>query len=355
VVTVRIFRPALVEPKQAIDSTRRSEPYQSEQLDFSSIYLATIGATAIVLIVLFGASLAVINRFGFLPPPQLSNNLCMDEKLAHLREHPIDQPTILTVGSSVAWRSVDSGVVREASDGQGMPLNGAFCGLKMNQTEFTALYLLGHYPSVRFVVLILAPPDLTQCSTANPDVFRPQDVDNFVFRREMAFGFYLKYFDPLTLAKNAMILRSMRNGALPLDAMTMDRYGDAPLDTDMSRNDLVYDGPDPLDPVCLSSLSKFAHDIEAQDRHLIVVMMPLSPVWKASYDPTGEIVQDLTRQIQSAITVADTIFWDANRDFPMDPSAFVDAIHIRWSAAKIVSRARVLATGLGSPGGTLRD
>lgn len=352
---MRFFHAALIEPKQGTDDIRLSKLSQPKELDFSSIYLATVGGTALVLVVLFGIGLAAINRFGFLPPPQLSNNLCMDEKLAHLREHPIDRPTILTVGSSVAWRSIDSAIIREASDGQSMPLNGAFCGLKMNQTAFAADYLLGHYPSVRSVVLIFAPEDMAQCSTTNPDVFQPQDVDNFVFRREMAFGFYLKYFDPLTLAKNALIVRAIRNGTLPLDAMTMNRYGDAPIDTDVSRKDLVYDAFAPPDPVCLSSLRKFARDIKAQGRQLIVVTMPLSPAWKASHDPNGEIMQDLTRQVQMAIAGADAIFWDANHDFPMDPSSFTDAIHIRWSAAKIFSRALVLATGLGSPRDLLHD
>jgi hypothetical protein len=323
----------------------RSAPHQRESWN---VYLATLGGMAIGLVALFWFSLGAINRLGLLPPPQLSNNLCIDQKLAYLRENTIEQPTILTVGSSVAWRSIDNAVFREASDGRNMPLNGAFCGLKMNQTEFTTGYLLSHYPSVHSVVLVLSPLDVTECSTTNARVFDPNDVDNFVFCRGVEFTFYLKYFDPLTLAKNVLILRPMRDGALPLDAMVIDRYGDAPLRTDVSRKDLVYGKLASPDPACLTSLSKLATDIKEQGRRLIVVTMPMSPIWKASFDPSGAVMHGMTRDIHRAVAGTGAIFWDANRDFPMDPGDFTDAIHIRWSAAQVFSRALMLATDLGS-------
>jgi hypothetical protein len=310
------------------------------------LYLATLGGVAIALLALFWLALETLNGLGILPPPQLSNNLCMDQKLAYLRAHDIANPTLLMVGSSVAWRGIDSAIVREASGGKSMPLNGAFCGLKLNQTEFTTAYLLAHYPSVRTVVAVLAPQDLTECSTSNTDVFDPQDVDDFVFRRDMEFGFYLKYFDPLTLLKNAAILRWERSGRFPIETITINRYGDAPIDTDMSRG-LIYGALAPVDPLCLSSLRRLARHTAAQGRNLIVVTMPISPVWKASYDPSGAVIQDLSRHVQIALAGTGATLWDANRDFAMNANGFVDAIHLRWSAAKVFTRAMVSATGLG--------
>jgi hypothetical protein len=347
-MTVRILRTALAQLNKAGGSVRPSMRSASSRRESSGLYLATLGGMAIVFLTAFWLVLAALNGMGLLPPPQLSNNLCIDEKLVYLRARPVEPPTILTVGSSVAWRSIDSTVFREAGDGRNMPLNGAFCGLKMNQTEFATGYLLGHYPSVQSVVLIVSPLDLSECSTTNAHVFDPKDIDGFVFRRDFSFKFYLKYFDPLTLAKNVLILRSMQGGELPLDAMMLDQYGDAPLDTGVSAKDLVYGVLAPLDPVCLSSLSELAADIKAQRRRLIVVSMPMSPVWKASFDPSGAVMHDMTRDIQRAVAGTGAIFWDANRDFQMNPGDFTDAIHIRWSAAKVFSRALVLATGLGA-------
>lgn len=347
-MTVRILRTALAQLNKAGGGVHPLTRSASGRRDSSSLYLATVGGMAIVLLTAFWLALAAFKGMGLLPPPQFSNSLCIDEKLAYLRTRPIEHPTILTVGSSVAWRSIDSGVVREASNGQSRPLNGAFCGLKMNQTEFATGYLLSHYPSVQSVVLIVSPIDLSECSTTNARVFDPKDVDGFVFRRDFAFTFYLKYFDPLTLARNVLTLRSMQGGELPLDATIFNQYGDAPLDTDASRKDLAYGALAPLDPVCLSSLSKLATDIKAQGRRLIVVTMPMSPVWKARFDPSGAVVRDLSRHVQGALAGTEAMFWDANRDFQMDPSDFTDALHIRWSAAKVFSRALVLATGLGA-------
>ena len=318
------------------------------QREFSGTYLATVVGIAIALVVLFWLGLAAINRLHLLPPPQLSNNLCIDQKLAFLRAHPIERPTILTVGSSVAWRSIDSSVFFQESGGRMMPLNGAFCGLKMNQTEFTLGYFLGHYPSVQSVVLVFSPLDLTECSTTNARVFDPKDVDDFMFRRDAEFPFYLKYFDPLTLAKNVAILRSMRKGELPLEAMEMDRYGDAPLDTNASREGLVYGALEPADPACLASLRNIARDTEAQGRRVIVVTTPMSPVWKARYDPSNTAMLDLASYVQGATAGTGALFWDANNAFPMEPTDFIDAIHLRWSAAKVFSRALALKTNLGS-------
>lgn len=309
-------------------------------------YLATMAGAALALLSLLWLGLAAFDHFDLLPPPQLSNNLCMDQKLAYFRAHPVEEPTILATGSSVTWRNFDSSAVLQASGGRAVPLNGAFCGLKMNQTAYVTEYLVGRIPSIQEVMTILAPQDLIDCKTTNPRVFDPADVDDFVFRRSSEFAFYLKYFDPLTLIKNVFILRAMRTGGLPFDEIRMDRYGDAPLDTKASR-DLTYGALPPPDPVCLTALHKLAADLGANGRRLIVVTMPLDPEWKTQYDPDGAVMRNMTHHIRQALAGSGAVFWDANHNFAMDPDAFIDAIHIRWSAAKIFSRALIVATGLG--------
>lgn len=307
--------------------------------------MAALSAVAILFVALYWLALAVLNGVGLLPPPQLANNLCIDQKLTFLRTHDIEPPTLLVEGSSVAWRGIDSEVLQEASGGRIRPLNGAFCGQKLNQTEFTARYLLAHYPSVRSLVVVFAPQDMTECATTSSRVFEPNDVDNFVFRHDVEFEFYLKYFDPLILAKNVVILRQMRDGKLPTEVVNFDRYGDAPDDTNITH-DLTYGALPPLDSDCVASLHRLARDIQAQGLNLIAVTSPISPIWKTRYDPSGTAMQELSDDVQRALAGTGAVFWDANRDFPMASGDFVDAIHIRWSAAKALSRALVLATGL---------
>ena len=58
-------------------------------------YLATMAGAALALLSLLWLGLAAFDHFDLLPPPQLSNNLCMDQKLAYFRAHPVEEPTIL--------------------------------------------------------------------------------------------------------------------------------------------------------------------------------------------------------------------------------------------------------------------
>ena len=344
-MAVRTFWTALRGRAHANGGTRRPD-VPAQRPESWGVYLATVAGAALAFLSLLWLGLAWLDHFDLLPPPQLSNNLCIDQKLAYLREHPVRRPTILATGSSVTWRNFDSSEVLQASGGRAVPLNGAFCGLKMNQTSYVTEYLVGRMPSIREVMTILAPQDLTDCATTNPRVFDPADVDGFVFRRSSEFAFYLKYFDPLTLIKNVFILHAMRTGALPFDEIRMDRYGDAPIDTAASR-DLTYGALPPPDPVCLQALRKLATDLGADGRRLIVVTMPLDPEWKKQYDPDGAVMRNMTHDIRQALAGSGAMFWDANHNFAMEPDAFIDAIHIRWSAAKTFSRALIVATGLG--------
>jgi hypothetical protein len=219
----------------------------------------------------------------------------------------------------------------------------------MNQIRFATDYFVNRFPSIRQVVTIVAPEDLSDCATTNPRVFNPQDVDDLVYGRGEEFWLYLKYFDPMTLAKNALMLKNMREGGHPLDVMTINRFGDSPLDTSASREDLVYGTAPPPDPVCLDALRRLAAELDAKNVSFIVVTMPLSPLWKAQYDPDGSVMRNLTQKVEGALAGSTTRFWDADRDFPMNPGDFIDAIHVRWSAARTFSRALVVATGLGNP------
>lgn len=284
---------------------------------------------------------------GLLPPPQIANNLCADEKLAYLRTHRFQDPVVLAVGSSVTWRGFDGEAVTQVTGGRRATLNGAFCGLKMNQIAFTARYFVARYPSVRDVITIVAPQDFTECARTRERVFDPDDADDYVYRGAAVFPLYLKYFDPITLVKNALILKALRDGELALDSMEFDPYGGAPLDTALSRPDLVYNALPPLDPACFRDLRRLATLLASEGRRLIVVTAPVHPAWVERYDPQRAMMTNLADGIQTALAGTTAVFWDAHRAFAVANDQFIDAIHIRWAAAKELSRALVAATGVG--------
>ena len=76
----------------------------------SRYMVAILGGLAIAL-AMFCAMYGVLYVTGYLPPPPLSNNVCADEKLVFFRNNPPQDPNFLVVGSSVAWRNIDSAVI----------------------------------------------------------------------------------------------------------------------------------------------------------------------------------------------------------------------------------------------------
>ena len=99
---------------------------------------------------------------GNLPPPPLSNNFCVDEKLAFLRENPPVDPTFVVIGSSVAWRNFDSSVVAREVPGA-RPLNAGFCGMQVHESAFIAHWVVDRFPQVQEVLLIVSPRDYQTC------------------------------------------------------------------------------------------------------------------------------------------------------------------------------------------------
>ncbi len=315
---------------------------------FSLVYPAAVVGTAVAILSLSMLGLWGLNHFGLRPPPQFSNNLCLDQKLDWLRAHPQEAPTVLAVGSSVTWRNFDAGAVQEAAGGRAVALNAAFCGLRMNQTAFTAGYFLARMSSVRDVLTIVAPLDLAECSTHDAKVFEPADVDDYIYRRSWRYLYYLKYFDPIILAKNVWIIHDQKNGEMPLDVAIFDRYGGGPLDTSVSRETLVYGELPSADPQCLSALHELALRLTASGRRLVVVMEPMSPDWIRQYDPEGTGMKQLAAEVAGALAGSSASLWvPGTTDLPLHADAFIDAIHLRWSAARVFSRAIVGATGLG--------
>lgn len=143
-------------------------------------YLFAMLAGVTSCFMLFIALLAVLDRSGHLPPPAFANSLCTDEKLNFMRDHKVDSPNLLVVGSSVAWRHIDGETLESMLPGT-RPLNAGFCGLTVNQSVFVADWMLDRYPRVNDVLLVVSPQDLTRCNATRTEVFSRTDADSFVF------------------------------------------------------------------------------------------------------------------------------------------------------------------------------
>ncbi len=180
------------------DSAPASAPTTAPLGYIGSLLGGLLGALAT-----FYLLLLTLLATGHLPPPAFTNSLCIDEKLSFLREHPVASPELLVIGSSVAWRHFDGAAV--ANGAQGMrPLNGGFCGLHANQSVYVANWLLDHQPTVRQVVMIASPQDFAECHKKPEAVFDRADVSNFVYGGASRWPYYMRYFSPGSLLRNAL-------------------------------------------------------------------------------------------------------------------------------------------------------
>jgi hypothetical protein len=295
-------------------------------------YLLSLFAGLFGALILFCLTLFSLDRSGNLPPPAFSNSLCVDEKLAFLRDNPIRSPNLLVIGSSVAWRHVDSNVLVKAMPHL-KPLNGAFCGLFANQSTYVGHWLLDREPGIRSVVLIADPQDFAGCWRVPNAVFNREHVDPYVYGNASAWGYYMRYFAPKSLARNALTVKAQRAGRIEWDPLVFNRFGDGPLQTSNTR-DLLYGRPDALDQNCFDALHEMGARLQKEGRNLMVVSTPLHPEWKERYDPDGTFMAGFDRRIAEVIEVTGGAYWNADKDWRTPVTSFVDAVHLRWSAVQ---------------------
>jgi hypothetical protein len=308
-------------------------PAETEQGRVRASYLLALCAGLFGALGVFAALLAWLNHTDNLPPPAFSNSLCVDEKLHFLRHNPIADPNLLIIGSSVAWRHVDGDVLIDQASGV-RPLNGAFCGLHANQSTYVANWLLDREPSIRQVVMIVDPLDFAGCWKVPDAVFDRKDADRYVYQQASRWGYYMRYFSPRSLLRNAQTIKAQRANEIEWDPLVFTRYGDGPLEPKGDRG-LFYGKPDPLDNSCFAALGKLSDRLQAEQRQLLVVSTPLHPQWKAKVDADGSFLTRFDEKLTAAIAGnSGALYWNADREWVAPPAAFVDAIHLRWSAVQ---------------------
>ena len=299
-------------------------------------YLGGVMLGALVMLAALIYALVGLGAAGALPPPQFSNNLCIDEKLAGMRVAPPQRPDLLVIGSSVAWRHFNAPAALAVAPGL-RPYNAGFCGARLDQTEKVARWLTGRLPTVRRVVLVASPFDFQGCSTHADSHFDVAAADRFVFDGASPARFYARYFDPVTLARNATSVGAARRDIGGPDPLVQDRFGDGPSEPRANRG-LFYDRGEAFDPVCFAALHRMALALHRQGQALDVTITPLHPDWAARYgDPR------LAAGVAAALQGTGARFHPAVHT--PDVHSFYDAIHMRWSGTAAYTRALVRTVG----------
>lgn len=278
--------------------------------------------------------LAILSAQGVLPPPQFSNSLCMDEKLGAMRDTPPQEPNLLVVGSSVAWRHFNSPVAAKVQPGL-RPYNAGLCGASIAQTQVVVAWMVDRLPSVQRVLLIASPRDFEGCAGEQTSRFDVAAADRFVFDGAWPLRYYLRYFDPPTFARNVHEIRENRGKLETFDALMINEFGDGPIEPPQGRG-LLY-GEVVLDPACFAALRGIAEALEEHKIAFDVAMTPLHPEWRRRFDADGQTTTAIDTGVEQALAGAGASLLRV--DPQLDESAFFDAIHIRWSQTAEFTRA----------------
>ncbi|WP_299360474.1 hypothetical protein [uncultured Paracoccus sp.] len=297
-------------------------------------YVLALVAGALLVLAGLGTTLAVLSARGTLPPPQFSNSLCMDEKLRAMRDSPPQDPDLLVVGSSVAWRHFNSPAAAAAQPGL-RPYNAGLCGASIAQTEVVVDWLADRLSSVERILLIASPRDFENCGGDQPSRFDVAAVDRYVFQGAWPLRYYLRYFDPPTFARNVRAVRENRGNLQTFDALVFNEFGDGPIEPPQDRG-LLY-GDVTIDPVCYSALRRIAVGLDERDVQFDVAMTPLHPEWLRTFDGDGKTTGAIDSGIREASAGTGASLLRA--DPQLGPAAFFDAIHIRWSQTDEFTRA----------------
>jgi hypothetical protein len=293
-------------------------------------------ATVPALFVAFYGFLFTLQRTGNLPPPAFSNSICVDEKLSFLRQNHSTDPNFLIIGSSVAWRHIDSSVIAEQLPGA-VPLNAAFCGLHVNQTAYVANWLLDRHPTAKTVVMLASPQDFEGCKVNPPAVFNRDDADSYVYGGASAWPYYMQYFSPASLLRNALEIAGKRDGTNQTDPLVFTAYGDGPV-VEAENRGLYYDMADQQEQECFNALATLIGRLHKEQRNFTLVTTPLHPDWKQEGAPSASQVARFKQNLQSFASKAGIDFWDADAALNLDAEQFFDAIHIRWSGAHTLTK-----------------
>jgi hypothetical protein len=265
------------------------------------------------------------------PPPQFSNSICIDEKLASMRLSPPEDPNLLVVGSSVAWRHFNSPEAIKAQPDL-IPYNAGFCGANIKQTEEVVDWLTNRLPSVTDVLLIASPIDFQNCNLQQtgglfPPGFNVTEADGFVFEDTSALPYYLRHFDPWTLWQNARGLKARRDDMATYATLMINGFGDGPIEPPDDRR-LLYGAP-LLDASCYDRLRETALSLQDQGIGFYVTIAPLHPEWQRLYDDTKQVTGTLDTEIRKALVGTEGHMIKTTQY--IQRAGFFDGIHFRWS------------------------
>jgi hypothetical protein len=277
-----------------------------------------LGAVALGFCVAAMALLA-LDRQGLLAAPPLTATNCIDDKFAVLRGLPLDDRSLVAVGSSATWRNLDMAVFERRLPGM-RAFNAAVCYLHIDQTAYLAEFILTRMPRVETVVAVVAPRDFEACRPEQTAFFDQRLAHAYLSGRLPQWLPYVTGFRPLYFAREAKRRQQERGRIEPRSHE--DAYGSSVL-----RHVNRWSPRLRIDDRCYAGLMALESVVAAEGARLVIATTPVMPKWAAAYDPDGKAVEDWTRRIASSLRWETSLLIDG-RALAWDDSRFADPVHL---------------------------
>jgi hypothetical protein len=305
----------------------------------SSRFLIGFFGGAVALIGVIALAFVGLDEAGRLKAPSFANRLSFDEKLRHLRQHPVDGVEALAIGSSTTLHGVDGAVLRRELGVRGDLLNLGVQDLRINQIRFLADVFLPRFPKVDQVVMVSTTLDFKSCDDGDTQFFDPNHALDYLSGANEIY-YYFKYLDLKGIFERADQMRHLRSASDDLESVSFDEYGSLLLEVPRERiSDRVWFGdPITLDPSCYESLRTLAEDLRAKGVEFTYVMSPMRPGYLAGRDPDGALLAEHHRRLESALADTGAVLIDAHAALNMPEEAFFDAYHLNRDQARHLTR-----------------
>lgn len=300
--------------------------------------------TIFLLLVLGGMGLlagvhAALAYRGLLPAPPLVATNCIDEKFALLRDTPLDDRTMIAVGSSATWRNLDMAVLERGFPGA-RAYNAAPCYLHIDQTDYMTDFLLDRMPRVDTVIVVVAPRDFEACPAPARAFFDRDLADAYLDGLIPRWLPYVTGFRPVYLAREVL---DPTEPKLSEEQVAEDRYGSSIL-----RFQAQWRPAPAFDETCYSALSALEETVAEHGARLVLATLPVMPEWRAAFDPDGKVVETWTRKMQAALKRPDTLLIDG-RALDWGDERFADPVHVLYPHHTAFSDFVAQAMKQGSP------
>ena len=269
------------------------------------------------------------------PAPPISRFAALDEKLRFHREHPDFQPTLISVGSSVAWRQIAGDIYAEYAGGKTRFLDASIVHLKIHQTRAMLDFYLDHFQQVDHIVMITSLPDYENCTTEPRELFNASEAAAYAFGQWPAAYFYLRYFAPRRFVQTALSREAKTQPFL--GDMYIDDWGSGPLQVpDSMKRGLRY-GTIEVDKACVQELGRLIGDVAERGKHLTIVFPPIHPEYRKQYPQSIKTLSQIIQHAREVGARHGARIIDLHADDAYGDKDYFDALHLQYPAVRRLS------------------